>query len=274
MDPRRWQGLVNSLNAAGLSGEAARDCLAAVQEASRQGLPPDPVIVRLEEGVAKKAGAENLRLAGQNRLAALRSASTLLNETGYDTRNAANNALLKTVTLAVESGLTPETVKPVLERGSGRQADRMQSIIEAGETMRLNQLDNATCGQMMADFTDRNLRRSEVLRASRFAIQQHKAHVDGARIRQRLWEREGAGGSLGTGEGKQQGGPPRAEPDFPADQGPGHRDSSGTGKAGPAGAGGPDSRPLDSGSAVNRNPDSGPGSPGADQQGRNQNGRK
>jgi hypothetical protein len=274
LDPSRWQGLVNSLNAAGLSSDAARDCLAAVQEAARQGLPPDPVLVRLEEGVAKKAGAENLLLAGQNRLAALGSASAVLNETGYDTRNAANNALLKTVTLALESGLAAETVKPVLERGSGRQADRLQSIIEAGETMRLNQMDNATCGQMMADFTDRNLRRSEVLRASRFAIQQHKAHVDGARIRQRLWEREGAGGRVDAGGGKRQGAPSGTESEYPAGQGPGRLDSSGTGKAGSNGAGGPDMRPPDSGGAGAGNPTSGPGTPGGpEQQGRSQNGR-
>ncbi len=260
LDAGRWHRLMNAMKANGLSGEAAHDCLAPVAEAARQGLPSDAVLVRLEEGAAKKAGANILLQAGQARLATLRTAAEVLKETGYGARKTENDNLLKTVALALESGLEAKTVNLVLARGNGSQSDRIQSIIEAGETMRLNDMDDATVGPMMADFIDRNLRRSEVVRASRFAIQQHKAHVDGDRIRQRLWGQECAGGNGDVGAGKRQVVAPRNQADASPGQGPVHVDPAGTGTAGPKHVDGPNRAP-------------GPGAPGTEQLRRRQNGR-
>lgn len=105
-----------------------------------------------------------MRKAGRQRLRHLKNAAELLQQAGYGTRNAARDQLI------------------------GRRHWRWK-IVEAGETMYLNGIDEATVGQMMNDFAERNMRRTEVLRACRFAVQQHKAHTEGARIRQQLWNR-------------------------------------------------------------------------------------
>jgi hypothetical protein len=265
LDRERWQGLVKALKGNGFSCAEARGCLEPVADAAREGLPPDAVLARMEEGAAKKAEADIMLKAGRSRLAALRTAADVLKETGYGARKTENDNLLKTVAVALESGLGAVTVKPVLARGNGGQPGRMQSIVEAGEIMRLNDMDDATVGPMLSDFIDRNLRRSEVLRAARYAVQQHSAHVDGARIRQRLWGREGAGGGADAGEGKRQGSALKIEAATPAGRGSIHVGSDGAGDDGLNGnKGGPDNRPVTPG----------PVAPGPDQQGRRQNGRK
>jgi hypothetical protein len=55
-------------------------------------------------------------------------------------------------------------------------------------------------GQVMRDFLERNMRRTEVIRASRFAVQQHRASVEGVRIRQQLWDGAGDGSRGGRGD--------------------------------------------------------------------------
>jgi hypothetical protein len=278
----RWQGLVNALKANGFSLEAANACLEPVRDAARQGLPPEAVAARLEEGAAKHVEAALLVQAGRTRLTALRTAAEALKESGYGTRIADTDKLMKTVAIALESGLEARTVKAVLAHGNGDQPDRMQSVIEAGESMRLNTMDDATVAQMMADFIDRNLRRSEVVRASRYAVQQHKAHVDGVQIRQRLWDKEGAGGSTGGGDGKRQGGSLMIKADSPAGPGPVHVNPEGTGRAGPDGNAGPNGNAgpdFNAGPNGNRGPNHTPVTPGpstldTDQPGRQQNGRQ
>jgi hypothetical protein len=200
VDAGRWQRVVGQLQANGLSLESADACLAPVQEAVRQGLPADPVLMRVEEGAAKGVDANALQDAGKQRLDNLARAAEILRQAGYDGVRTRHELLMKSVTLALESGLSADTLKGVLITAGGGQSERMRSIVEAGETMRLSGMDEGTVGQMMADFSERNMRRTEVIRASRFAVQQHRAHVEGTRIRQQLWDGTGDGGRWGGGE--------------------------------------------------------------------------
>lgn len=200
VDAGRWQRLVIQLKANGLSRESIHECLAPMQEATREGLPVDPVLTRAEEGAAKGVDGNALQAATRQRLSTLQSAATLLRQAGYGNRNALNDQLTKSVTLALESGLSADTLRGVLALAKGGQADRMRSIIEAGETMRLSGMDVATVGSMMIDFTERNMRRTEIIRASRYAVQQHESHVEGTRIRKQLWDGTGAGGRWGRSQ--------------------------------------------------------------------------
>jgi len=200
VEAARWQRIVRELKANGLSMEATWECLVPVQEAVRLGLPADPVLARIEEGAAKGVEGKVLQEAGRQRLANLQSAATVLKQTGYADRCAKHDQLMKSVALALESGLSADELQGVLARANGGQSERMRSIVEAGETMRLSGMDEATVGQMMTDFMQRNMRRMEVIRASRFAVQQHRRHVEGTRIRQQLWDGTGAGSRWGHGE--------------------------------------------------------------------------
>lgn len=194
VDAGRWQRLISQMKANGLSPEVTRDCLAPALEAARQGMPIDPVLTRLEEGTAKGVEGPALREAARQRLENLENASAMLRQTGYGSRNPQHDQLAKSVTLALESGLSIDTLRGVLTQARGGQSDRMRSIIEAAETMRLTGMDETTVGQIMTDFTKRNMRRTEIIRATRFAVQQHKANVEGTRIQQKLWDGAKSGG--------------------------------------------------------------------------------
>lgn len=239
IDAGRWQRLVGQLNASGLAADAVGECLAPVQEAARQGLPPDAVLARIEEGLAKRVEAKALQEAGRQRLANLRRAAAVLGDTGYGSRNTRHGDLMKSVALALESGISADTLSSVLALAGGDQAERMRSIVEAGETMRLNGLDEAVVRQMMSDFATRNMRRTEVMRASRFVVQQHHAHVEASRIREQLWDGAGAGGrwgggrgTTGSGPGTGAGGPDDRHSAPPAGPGGAGPDSVGDGGAG------------------------------------------
>jgi hypothetical protein len=221
----RWQRIVEQMKTKGFPIESAQDCLATAQEAARQGLPADFVLTRIEEGVAKGAEAKVLQEAGQQRLLNLQNAATVLRQSGYGSMNAVHDPLMKSLTLALESGLSADALQGVLIRAKGRQSERMRSIVEAGEKMSLSGMDENTVGQMMTDFTERNLRRTEVMRASRFAVQQHRAHVDGARIRQQLWDGTGAGGRWGRSENTAGSGGLGRGAGGPADRGRGPTES-------------------------------------------------
>jgi hypothetical protein len=199
VDAGRWQRLVLQLKARGLSMDSIHECLTPVQTAAREGLPADPVMTRIEEGAAKGVEGNALQTAARQRLMNLQKASAVLRQAGYADRNASNDQLMKSVTLALENGLSDDTLRGVFARAKNGQAERLRSIVEAGETMRLSGMDEATVGSMMTDFTERNMRRTEIMRASRFAVRQHGAHVEGERIRRQLWDGSGTGGRWGSG---------------------------------------------------------------------------
>lgn len=269
VDAGRWQRLAGQLKANGLTAATARECLAPVEAAVREGLPPEAVLARIEEGVAKGAPAEALQEAGRQRLASLGQAAAVLRDAGFGGRSAGHDQLMKSVALALESGISAGTLKGVLSLGRGGQSERMRSIVEAGETMRLSGMDESIVGQVMNDFAERNMRRTEVLRASRFAIQQHESRVEASRIRDQLWDGTGSGvrwgrgrdasdGGAATGAGSpaERGGGPAAKGAGAGGGGSGAR----AGQDGPSGAAGNGS--ADAGSARG---DSSPGGSGGPQ---------
>ncbi|HOW97650.1 MAG TPA: hypothetical protein PK634_07665, partial [Kiritimatiellia bacterium] len=211
LDPHRWQRLLDQFKADGLPPASAETCLGPAREAARDGLPAEAVMGRLEEGATKRAGAEALAKAAEQRLQHLKTAGSLLREAGYGQRSPRHDELMMSVTLAMESGLSAPTLRGVLAQGSGGQSERLRSIVEAGETMVLDGMDEPTVGLMMTDFTQRNMRRSEIMRATRFAVQQHNARMEGSRIRQQLWNGAGSGGRWsegGAGDGSGNGAGP------------------------------------------------------------------
>lgn len=186
-DAARWSRVAAQLQVNGFAAAHVQECLALVQVAVQRGLPADPVLARIEEGAAKRVTPDALREALRLRMTNLVTAAAVLQDTGYGCRNSRHDALLRSVTLAVESGVEPATLRAVLGKAKGGQSERVRSIVEAGEAMRLSGMENGIVGPLMNDYIDRNLRRNETLRASRLAIQLHKAGMDGERIRSQLW---------------------------------------------------------------------------------------
>jgi hypothetical protein len=228
---------VPRLRQRGFTAEQAGQTLACLANARRQGVPATALTLRLEEGLAKNVDPPSLLAALQARLGTMVQARSMVQAAHYDmTPGSPCDELLTATGLAAESGVPVEDLSAILQRGNGQSALRIQSVIEAGETLHLAGIDPATTRNLMNDCLDRGLRRMEVMRATRYAIQQHRGGMDGERIRQTLWGGNaaiegahgwrGGGGTGGMGPGP--GGPGRpAAPGSGAGGGGGHGNGAG-----------------------------------------------
>jgi hypothetical protein len=200
----------------GFSAEQADRAVACLAEGRRQGIPAAVLSRRLDEGLAKNVEPSRLLDALQSRLDTMVRARAMLLDARYDPASgSACEGLLAATGLALESGVPAEDLAAILGRGNGQSAARIQGVVEAGETLRLAGIDSATARQLMDDCLDRDLRRMEMLRAVRFAVQQHRGGMEGGQIRKSLWGgsaavegpqgRRGAGGerpgASGVGRG-------------------------------------------------------------------------
>lgn len=196
----RWQRWRSHLRERQFSEDDARACAAPLREAAQLGFEIEPLMLRLEEGAAKGADASALRTSVENRWRHMRTAAEILQKSNYPLDRERAPSLLGSAALALESGIEAESLVEVLSRGGGGQIERMRSILEAGETLRLNGMDEPTVRQLMLDFLDRNLRRMEIQRAVRFVAQQQLRNMEGQRIRRQLWGGNGAGWRGGAGD--------------------------------------------------------------------------
>jgi hypothetical protein len=179
---------------------------AAVQQAIQEGLPAEPLRTLISEAQAKQVTAADLDGALQRRLMSLREAKAMLMETGYGRCPLAQQQeLMATVGRALESKVPADALRSALKAGGGTQTMRIQSVVDAGESLKLLGLDDATVGTLMQDFVARNLGRGEILRAVQFASQQHRAGVAGPKIRELLWSDTTTSQPRGRGNGSPHG---------------------------------------------------------------------
>lgn len=197
---------VPRLRQRGFTPEQAGQTLSCLAEGQRQGIPATALAQRLEEGLAKNVEPPRLLAALQARSRVMVQARAMVQAARYDmVPGSACDDLLAATGFAMESGVPAEDLAAVLRRGNGQSALRIQSVIEAGETLHLAGIDPATTRTLMNDCLDRDLRRMEVLRAVRYTVQQHRGGMDGERIRKSLWGGnaaiEGTHGWRGGGNG-------------------------------------------------------------------------
>jgi len=239
LDPQRLSRLAVRLHAAGISVPAGRGLLDPVFLAAAEGLPAAPVLAKVEEGVSKGASADAVRAAAEQRAAALSRAHALLaSETGAAAAQGTDERLLVASALALESGVSETSLRRVLGRGTG-PGGLVVAAIEAGEALHLAGLDPQTVEALMLDCVDKRLRRPEVLRAVRMAVQRSREGLQGGALRDALWGAEpqmrgGPEGGTAPYRGAADGGGPGG---MPGGAGP----SSGSG--GHKGSGGPRGQP-------------------------------
>lgn len=183
--------------------DQVRQTLACLDEARQQRLPTAPLALRLEEGLAKNADPQPIVNALQLRLRTMVHARAMLDNSPYESHG---EALVAVIGRALESGLPAQDLAAALQRKNGQAIPRIQSIIEAGESLHLAGLDPETTRTLMGDFLDHDLRRMEVLRAVRYSIRQHREGMAGPEIRRTLWgggvDIEGYQGGRGGGKSR------------------------------------------------------------------------
>ncbi len=201
----RVTATVQRLADAGLTVPEGAEVMAPALEAARAGLPAGPVLAKVDEGVLKRVSPGAVAAAARNRLGALTSARDLLETAGYTAGPGAGRGVLVAVALALESGLPPSALAPVLAAGRGRPFGQVKAVVEAGETLHLAGLAPDTTRSLMLDFLERNLRRPEVFRAARWARERHGSGMRGDDLRRSVWD----GSGRGHGPGPEGGSPSR-----------------------------------------------------------------
>ena len=192
-------------DATSFSPEQAATIQACMAEAQQKGYPTELLRQRQDEGVAKRVDPALVVQAVQLRMKFLQEAERMVSDAGYTMEAPPVRDLQASVALAREAGLTAESLIAALQKGGGQYAGRMQGAVEAGESLHLAGLDDETVRGLMEDCIDRNLRRPEMLRATRYATQQHRGGLSGQEIRRSLWGATGITGDATRGGGNGQG---------------------------------------------------------------------
>lgn len=220
----RWSRWLARAQAVPLSESDVAGLAALLNEAAREGLPAEPLMLRLEEGVAKRASGEQLLNSVRARRDRLRTAAAMFAEVGRPVADAAGPALIQAAAQALDSGLSESSLRAVLVRGAGMRADSLRAVLDAADALLYNGLDEETVRDLLLDFVEQNLRPAEIARACRFALREYRREGDGARIRLRLWGGTGAGwrGGQGAPEENTAPGGPDSGIDLPSRRGGGN----------------------------------------------------
>jgi hypothetical protein len=231
--PADWSALLGYCRGSGLEsaevGEIVRRCqsqgislgdahmmLGSVCTASRAGLPPAPALMKIEEGLAKRVPPQAIVSAVKRRVMYLGRARQIA-----ESWKAASSGdgVIVSAALAMESGLEEEVVQAVFAAGRGKRPAEISAAIEAVEALHLEGFEADDVRPILTDCLTRNLRRLEIRRVVRYALQQRARGMSPHAIRQSLWgnaatqpdagarTRAGAGQDDAPGYGPGPGGP-------------------------------------------------------------------
>lgn len=180
----RWEHLIEHWREKPYTVAELQPCLDLLTVAGNEGLPVEAILLRLEEGAVKKVDAALLEQSAQQRLNSLRAANQLL--AGLSPRGRPCPELLPSVASALESRVPADALQRAIQLGDQMRLCRLKTVVEAGESLKLMGLDDATVAGLMEDFVRHNLCCGETLRAVRFAGEQHRSNIAGPQIREAL----------------------------------------------------------------------------------------
>jgi hypothetical protein len=218
------QETIRRCQSQGISLRDAHMMLTSACTASRAGLPPEPALMKIQEGLAKGVPPQTIVSAVEQRVEYLGRAREIAESlegqlTGDD--------VIVSSALAMESGLEEEVVRAVLGVGRGKHPAELRAIIEAGEALHLEGFAAEDTESILTDCLNRNLRRLEIRRAVRYALQQRARGMSPHAIQQSLWgnpasrsvagarTRAGPGHGDAPRHGPGPGGPPDGRPGQP-----------------------------------------------------------
>jgi hypothetical protein len=201
----------------GISPTEAHMMLAPACAASREGLPIDPALVKIEEGLAKRVPPQMIASAVERRVTYLLRAREIAQSS---VGKPIGDDLIVSAGSAMESGLPEDVVRAVFAAGRGKRPAEIKTALEAGEALHLDGFAAEDVEPILVDCLNRNLRRLEIRRVVRYALQQRSRGMAPHAIRQSLWgnpetqpdagarTRAGAGHDGTHGHGTGQGGSP------------------------------------------------------------------
>lgn len=210
------QEIVRRCQSQGVSLGEAHLMLTVACAASQAGLPTEPVLVKIEEGLTKRVPPQTIVAAVEQRVTYLGRAREIVESSTGELRA---DDLVVSAALALESGLQEDVVQTVLAAGRGKRPAEIRAAIEAGEALHLEGFAADDVETILTDCLNRNLRHLEIRRVVRYALQQRARGMSPHAIRQSLWgnsstqpdagarSRAGAGQDDAPGYGPGPGGP-------------------------------------------------------------------
>lgn len=218
------EGIVRRCQSQGISPTEAHMMLVPACTASRAGLPAEPALSKIEEGLAKRVPPQTIVSAVERRVTYLLRAREIAESS---VGKPISDDLIVSAALAMESGLGEDVVQAVFTAGRSKRPAEVGAAIEAGEALHLQGFAAEDVGPILIDCLTRNLRRLEIRRVVRYALQQRARGMAPHAIRQSLWgnpatqpdagarNRAGAGQDGAPGYGAGPGGPPSGRPGQP-----------------------------------------------------------
>lgn len=172
-------------------------------EAMSSDLDVELLALRLQEGLAKKADPKAVVQAVASRLGVMQHSRALTQEHGCTSPR-----LEQTVGAALEAGMSAEAIESLLSNGNNQRPGQLIALLDAGRTLVASGWEEKAAVGLATDFRERNLRRSEMIRAVRVLVGMGPANAsDLPTVRTRLWGRgrsaanAAAGGGRGMGNG-------------------------------------------------------------------------
>jgi len=165
------------------------------------GLDMDILSLRLQEGLAKKADPATVVQAVGSRLGVMKQARTLA-----EAHDCPSAQLEQAVGFALEAGMSTETIGSILANGNKQRAGQLVALVDAGRTLVASGWEEKAALGLTTDFQERNLRRSEMIRAVRTLSEMGPSTADQLpMVRARLWGGQHGAPDGGAPTGAQQG---------------------------------------------------------------------
>ncbi len=169
----------------GWDPEATQNAMRFAINASREGVPCDPILARIEEGITKGVEPERVAEVAQQRYTSLARADQLLHETLGESVPG-HGGIVLSLSRALESGLTDESMAELLRAGENTRPGPMMAILDAGELLRHAGFSETDSLALMNDCLERDAGRQQIMRFSQLACEKKKAGIDTAHIREEL----------------------------------------------------------------------------------------
>ena len=202
LDTRDTERIMERCRELEFSPQSVRAMLTPACNAALAGMTVSAVLAKIEEGLGKNAPPSAIAEAARNRFRHMEQARTMTQK-HRDISKRGEQEVVCAVALARESGVSDAVLEEVLDKGRRRRAAEMRAVVEAGETLALRGFGLEANRTMMVDCLERNLRRTEIVRTVRYAVQRHGAGMEPRAIRKGLWGGDAAGTDRGGSRSRQ-----------------------------------------------------------------------
>jgi len=176
-----------TLATANLSSDQAQVIFDPLFQDVQAGIYASHVLLKLQEGVLKKAPFDTLTSVARARDNSFKKAKKLLARTGHEGAIETDTALLDSTAFSLESGQDQSSLHEVLTAGKGKPENQISAVIEAGESLHNAGLEREPLKLIMKDCLEKDLKSFEIEKVLRHVKKKLKEGFHHKAIRDELW---------------------------------------------------------------------------------------